>query len=251
MIIGAGNVATHLARKLHQAGHRILCIYSQGISSAARLAGELGTTGISGRDDLPSGSDFYILAVPDDAIQAVAEQFAENRGIWLHTSGAVPLDTFSGRKADYGVLYPLQSLSKDRESPAGGIPFLVEGSTTPVTSQVKQLAHTISERVVEMDSKARLAVHLAAVFANNFSNHMVNIALKILTVQGGDPGIMVPLLKETFAKIEQMGPERAQTGPAVRGDEETIRRHLELLGDDPDWKKIYTFISRDIRRLRQ
>jgi len=244
-------VATHLARKLHQAEHRILCVYSRGKASAARLAREIGTTGTSRGDDLPSRADFYILAVPDDAIPAVTEQFPENRGIWLHTSGAVPVEVFSGRKEEYGVLYPIQSLSRDRELPAGGIPFLVEGSSPRVTSSVKQLAHSVSERVIVLDSNARLMVHLAAVFANNFSNHMVTIARKILAGQGADPEMLVPLLKETFAKIEQMGAERAQTGPAARGDEHTILRHLELLGDDPDWKKIYTFISRDIQKLRQ
>lgn len=251
VIIGAGNVASTLARKLHEAGHRILCIYARREAPAATLAGELNTIGTSGTEAVPGRADFYILAVSDDAIPGVTEQFGNTRGTWLHTSGAVPMDIFRNRRENFGVLYPLQSLSREREVFPAQIPFLVEGSSPTVTHSIRQLALSISDRVIEMDSKARLLVHLAAVFANNFSNHMVIIARKIMARQQTDPDLLIPLLRETFSRIEQMGPERAQTGPAIRGDEDTIRRHLELLGDDPHWKKIYTFISRDIQRGRQ
>lgn len=206
--------------------------------------------GTSFKDEVPLQADFFIVAVPDDAVRDF-EGFAEKRsGIWLHTAGALPLEILSGTGPDFGVLYPLQTLSKERMIALDDTPFLIEGSSREVTEKIRSLALSVSGSVHEADSHVRLVIHLAAVFANNFSNHMVNVANQIIGSKNLDPGLMEPIIRETFAKLKEMGPEAAQTGPASRGDNETIQKHLELLKKYPEWENLYTFISRDIRRSR-
>ena len=145
----------------------------------------------------------------------------------------------------------MQSLSKDRNIGKDHFPFLVEASSSQVLARITALAQSISERVVEVDSHMRLKVHLAAVFANNFSNHMVHVAQQILEEANLDTGVLDLLLEETFQKLKDMDSFSAQTGPAVRGDLETMNKHIELLKDHPEWEKLYTFISRDITRSRE
>jgi predicted short-subunit dehydrogenase-like oxidoreductase (DUF2520 family) len=244
-------VATHLSRDLHAAGHTIDCIWSRSQAHADRLASEFGSVGISDPELLPSNTDFCLVAVPDGVIYELTGKFKDQGGIWMHTAGAVSMDVLAGSFSRCGVLYPLQTLSSGRNVQLHDTPFLVEGSNQEVTRSIHTLASCISRTVIEMDSSQRLVVHLAAVFANNFSNHMVTIAKEILKQQKMDPSLLDPLLRETFSKMMEMGPENAQTGPAARMDHETIQKHLEWIKSHPEWEKLYTFISRDIMRSRQ
>ena len=156
------------------------------------------------------------------------------------------MDMLGDHHSEYGVLYPLQTLSRDRPVSLQNTPFLVEGSDPFVLERIIDLAGSVSGKVRQMNSDNRLLVHLAAVFANNYSNHMVHIAQRILDEQQIEQELLVPILKETFDKIIEMGAGNAQTGPARRGDLETMKKHLELLKTHPEWEKLYTFISRDI-----
>jgi predicted short-subunit dehydrogenase-like oxidoreductase (DUF2520 family) len=148
---------------------------------------------------------------------------------------------------EYGVLYPLQSISAGRETDWTKLPLLIEASSPEVLDRMIILAGSLSGSVHEVDSKRRLRLHLAAVFANNFSNHMARIAYRILEEGGEDPGLLLPILEETFEKIRDMGPAAAQTGPARRKDAETMEKHLEVLRGHPEWEKLYTFVSRSIQ----
>ena len=148
-------------------------------------------------------------------------------------------------------MYPLQTLSKAHPLRLGHIPFLVEGSSREVSEKVFTLASSISERVEVVDSATRLIIHLASVFANNFSNHMVHIAHRILKEQNLSATLLDPMLEETYRKIIRVGTREAQTGPAVRDDQITMKRHIELLKNHPEWEKLYTFISREIARYRE
>ncbi len=245
--MGAGNVATHLARSLKAAGHRILCIYSRSIASARLLASGVDAMGTDRKEKVPHEADFYLLAVPDRAISSLADSWKQYKGIWLHTSGSVPLKVFADLPFPSGVLYPLQTFSRQRMIPMEKVPFLVEGSDQDTLSKVRLLARSLSPYVEEAGSEERLFVHLAAVFANNFANHMVHIAQELMRNRNLDPELLDPLLKETMKKILDMGAASAQTGPAARGDASTIRRHLELLKNYPGWKNLYTFVSQDIQ----
>jgi predicted short-subunit dehydrogenase-like oxidoreductase (DUF2520 family) len=251
VMIGAGNVATHISRHLHSAGHTIDCIFSRNRESAESLAAEVGSRATSNPEELARKANFYIICVPDQAVAEVAARFQGWEGIWLHTAASVSLDVFQGITEEFGVLYPLQTLSRDRKIRKGQIPFLVEASSAAVLEKTMNLALSISGRVEKADFQSRLKLHLAAVFANNFSNHMVNIAQQILEAAKFNPTMLGPLLEETFQKLKDLDAQDAQTGPAVRGDLETMNKHRELLKDHPEWEKLYTFISREIERSRE
>jgi predicted short-subunit dehydrogenase-like oxidoreductase (DUF2520 family) len=251
VIFGAGNVATHLSRHFFSRGCTIEAIYSRTPDRAEELAAGVGAAATSRLEEIPSLSDIYLVCLPDSGVAAISEKLPDRRGIWVHTAGALPITIFQPVHNDCGVLYPLQSLSRERQISLEDVPVLVEGSSPEVTRVLKDLASNISEKVYEADSASRLLFHLAAVFANNFSNHMVHIAGQILSREGEDSRLLVPLLRETFFKLEEMDPYAAQTGPAARGDVATVEKHLELLGKYPEWKKLYTFISRDIGRSRK
>lgn len=210
-----------------------------------------GARAVSDPDELPADADFYLLAVSDRAIEEMASRFSGRKGIWMHAAGAVPMDVLKPSFGEYGVLYPLQSLSSKREEALEDIPFLVEGSSPDVQKKIHSLASSQYGRVVEMDSAGRLRVHLAAVFANNFSNHMVTIATRIIEENGGDFSLLEPILRETFLLMSEGGPFAVQTGPAVRGDELSMKQHLDLLKGHPDWEEIYTIVSRDIMKSRK
>jgi predicted short-subunit dehydrogenase-like oxidoreductase (DUF2520 family) len=240
-------VATHLAVHFQKAGHRVTCIYSRNAASACRLADLLDTEGTADTGEVPREADFYLLCVPDHAVLEVSGLFAGYEGVWLHCAGALPLEILSESHQRFGVLYPLQTFSRDRELSLQDVPFLIEGSSDKVIRTIGDLAGSVSSSVHRMDTSSRLSIHLAAVFASNFANHMVHVAQQILQARGIDPELMLPLLKETFDKLSMLKAADAQTGPARRGDVETMQRHIRMLNEYPEWKKLYTFISRDIR----
>ena len=250
-MIGAGNVSTHLSRHLHAQGHTIGCVWSRTPESARALASEVGAKACTNVAEVPRKADFYILSVPDRAVAEMAAEFAGCHGIWMHTAGALSLDIFKDLFPEYGVMYPLQTLSKAQPLSLGHIPFLVEGSSVEVSDQMYELASSISGRVERTDSATRLLIHLASVFANNFSNHMVHIAHAILEESNLPVSILDPLLEETYQKILSLGPKEAQTGPAVRNDRFTMEQHIELLKNHPEWENLYTFISQEIGRSRE
>ena len=250
-MIGAGNVSSHISRHFHLSGHHISCIYSRTEAAAQQLAAELGVPGTSVVEEVPVDADFYLLCVPDRVVLEVAEKFRHTSGIWLHTAGALSMNLFQGVFKQYGVLYPLQTLSKARSLEASQVPCLVEGSSPQVSAEVMKLALSVYRNVEEVNSEKRLVIHTAAVFANNFSNHMVHIAKELVSEQNIDPQMIEPLLQETFEKIKALGTVEGRTGPAIRGDQETMNKHIELLKDHPEWEKLYTFISRDIERSRE
>ena len=249
-MIGAGNVAAHISRHLHFAGHSITCVHSRTHESSARLAEEVGSVGTAVPEEVPPTADFFIICVPDRVILSVVRKFQDRKGIWLHTAGACSMEVFEDFQPQFGVLYPLQTMSKQRVVSLEDTPLLVEGSSPEIAEAIKMLASTISRNVYEMNSASRQVIHMAAVFANNFSNHMVHLAQQILEEEKIDAKLLDPLLKETYGKLGEMGAAAAQTGPALRDDQETMQKHLELLKKHPEWEKLYTFISRDIGRSR-
>ncbi|PID92153.1 MAG: F420-dependent NADP oxidoreductase [Bacteroidetes bacterium] len=258
-ILGAGNVATHIARHLHFKGHRLCAVWSPTEAHSRRLVEELvagcpsepggGLLATADLNELPGDADFYIMTLADRAVSEVLAALPECGGIWLHTAGALPMEVFEAYRDAFGVLYPLQSMSREVAIDMETVPFLVEGSSPEVAEKIVQLAGSLSNRVRLSNWSQRLRIHLAAVFANNFSNHMLHIAKELCSREGLDPEWLVPLLEETFRKAVSVGPAAAQTGPALRDDRETMEKHLALLKDDSEWAKLYTFISRDIAAM--
>ncbi|MDD3787413.1 MAG: DUF2520 domain-containing protein [Petrimonas sp.] len=247
VFIGSGNVATHLARALKNAGHEIAQVYSRTQEHAAALAQATGAEFTSELSEIRTGADTYVFSVKDDALEPLLRNMPETNGIWLHTAGSVPADIFRSHVSDYGVLYPLQTFSKKREVNFSEIPLFIEANNEGTSRKIEQLAKSISEDVRYLSSEKRQYLHLSAVFACNFSNHMYVLASEILAAQGIEFDVLKPLIAETAAKVAEMAPKQAQTGPAVRFDEKIIEKQIRLLNDDTT-KNLYRLISESIHK---
>lgn len=241
-LVGAGNVATHLGKAL-SAVTDIVQVVSRHKDTASRLSEHIGggCVAASSLSDLIPDADFYILAVNDDKIAAIADATPDYPGIWAHTSGSVPMDVFAATKRHFGVFYPLQTFTRDVAVDVSEVPFFIEGSSPEVESHLIALARMISRRVDVADSIRRRQLHVAAVFACNYANLMWAEADALLQHVGLDITYLMPLLKATLAKIENISPRDAMTGPARRGDHEVIEKHLSML--DGRQKEIYSLLA--------
>lgn len=232
VILGSGNVATHLAKSLDNTND-IVQIWSRSQINADTLSQKLKKAqGVSNLEALDKTADFYIIAVTDDALQHVSPHLKGLNGIVAHTSGSFSLDNLKVllESDRCGVFYPLQTFSKDFDLDLRKVPFLIEGGTHQVNIELTSLASDISEIVINADSELRTHLHLAAVFVNNFTNYLWTVASDYLKENTElSLNIFEPLMQETLRKALAMGPENAQTGPARRGDKKTITKHLELL----------------------
>ena len=170
--------------------------------------------------------------------------------MWVHTAGSMPMDVFNGHTANYGVLYPMQTFSKTREVDFNVIPFFLEANTSENAGKLQHLAEKLSGNIRFLSSDKRKSLHLAAVFACNFTNHIYALAVKLLEEQDIPADVLLPLIDETAAKIHTMPPRVAQTGPAIRYDENVINKHLAMLGDS-DMRSIYRLISQSIHKEAQ
>jgi len=219
-------------------------VCSRTAENAQLLAAQLDCDFTADLKSLRNGADFYLFTVNDDSLTDVISNMPHLDGVMVHTAGSVSIDVFKNFAPQYGVLYPLQTLSKYRKADFTAIPLFVEGCDFPTEQKLMALASSISHNVTVLPSEQRRFLHLAAVFANNFSNHLFTLASQILEKQGIDPIALIPLIDETAAKLHSMTPAQAQTGPAIRNDSKTMQRHLALL--DNDLAKIYSLLSNSI-----
>lgn len=244
VIIGSGNVATSLAHGL--AGRcEVAQVYSRTLSHARALAAAIGCTAAT--DDLQAlvpDADVYIIAVRDDAIADVIAAVPDNGALWLHTSGSKSIGLFEGHRSRYGVMWPMQSFSREIVQPLDDVHFFVEASDDTALNELMALGHLLSRHVMAVDSDQRRWLHIASVFSCNFANHMWTLAAEVLTDAGLPFEAMKPLIRTTVDKLDRLAPARSQTGPAIRHDARVIESHLSMLeGDKHD---IYELISRSI-----
>lgn len=246
VLIGSGNVATNLAYGLSQASCcEVAEVYSRRLSHARVLADAVGCP--KATDDLSAlmtDADAYLIAVSDDAIAGVLEAVPDNGALWVHTSGSKPISLFAGLRSRYGVLWPMQSLSREMVVPLGEVPFFAEGGDESALADVMALGNLLSQHVVAARSDQRLRLHMASVFANNFANHMWTLASEVLADAGLSHEVLLPLIRTTVGKLDRLTPAASQTGPAVRNDREVIERHLAML--EGDKREIYELITRSI-----
>lgn len=248
VLLGSGNVATHLGGALVRAGHRIKQVYSRSEEHAQLLAETLDAEVTTDLARIDAQADVYIISVKDDAIVEVAEQLPPTlRGIVVHTAGSVDMAVLADHATDYGVLYPLQTFSKAKGIDFPTIPLAVEGSVEAASVRLEALAGSLSKRVFRCDSKQRLSLHVAAVFACNFTNHLYTIAADVLNDHDLDFDLIRPLILETAQKVMEHRPKDVQTGPAVRNDIRTMEKHLELLEANPALAQLYGLISERIQ----
>lgn len=251
VMIGAGRLATHLGKALLEAGHDFLQVYSRTMEKAASLASTLGGAPVVDLAKVRSDADVYVMAVKDSALPELIPQVCQSRAgaVFLHTAGSVPMNVFEGMALHYGVLYPLQTFSLEREVDLRQTPCFVEGNDKMARDVAERLANSVSQTVYPMDSERRKWLHLAAVFACNFSNHCYDIAAEILRKQGIPFSVMLPLIDETAAKVHELSPREAQTGPALRFDEGIIREQSLMLRDNPLLRDLYERLSLSVNQF--
>ncbi len=247
IFLGSGNLATRLALEMQKKGMRIGQVYSHTPENAERLAACLDCHWTIDPEAVETDADLYAFSLKDTVLADVIARIPPNNGLWVHTAGSIPMDIFSGYTANYGVLYPMQTFSKTREVDFSVIPFFLEANTSENAGKLQQLARKLSGNVRFLSSDKRKSLHLAAVFACNFTNHIYALAVRLLQEQDIPADVLLPLIDETAAKIHTMPPRLAQTGPAIRYDENVINKHLAML-DDPDMRSIYRLISQNIHK---
>ena len=223
-IIGRGNVALHLYKAL------------KGKTDVALVNPHT-------MEGFPENTDITLISVSDNAIEEVSKKIPPSDAVIAHTAGSVPMEILSGQNKDYGVFYPLQTFTKDVDLNYKEIPVFIEGSSTEVTEKLKKTASLFSEDVREADSETRKKLHLASVFANNFTNALAGVSQDILKDTDITFSALIPLMKQTVNKLGFLSPREAQTGPAARGDSKVINSHLEMLRDKPELQEIYSKMS--------
>ena len=249
-LIGAGNVGFHLGKRLFQKGISVHEVFSRNIGKAEELASQIQAKAINDLQLISSKSDVYIIAVSDDAIQNVAAQLGVldrlARKLIVHTSGASSSDLVGRYFKRYGVFYPLQTFSKDRKVTFSKIPICIYAGRKKELKVLRKLGKKISKKVTKVTDFERGILHIAAVFVNNFSNHLFHIGQEIVDEQNIDFNLLKPLILETVLKIENAPPLEMQTGPARRNDQKTIKKHLKYLKKFPQYAQIYTFLTKNI-----
>jgi predicted short-subunit dehydrogenase-like oxidoreductase (DUF2520 family) len=250
VLVGTGNMAWHLGHALAEKGMAIRQVLGRTITAVNQMAYELHVPQTGKPEDLDKDADVCLICISDDSIIQVLETMKPEKCLMIHTAGSVSMDVFKGRALNCGVLYPFQTFTKGRSVNFGKVPILIEANTNENLLRIRQLAERISSRVIEADSSQRLYLHLAAIFACNFSNHMYAIAEKLALEHNLPFELIRPLINETTAKATAMSPRIAQTGPAVRSNRGIIENHIHLLHDHPDLQQIYRMISDSIMKMR-
>lgn len=246
--IGTGNVAHHLMQAIHSAGHTIVEVYSRNFENARHYASQYNAKPIQNLFEIADGTDLIIIAASDDSIQEIGRSLAKHKIPVVHTSGSIHLNALQSEDHAYGVIYPLQTFSKSKELDFQKVPVYIEASDNVLLNLLNQLANSITSTVLNANSEQRISLHIAAVFACNFSNYMYSIASEILKNAELDFQHLLPLIQETASKIQYLNPREAQTGPAKRGDTEVIQKHLITLEQFPEFQKVYRLISEEISK---
>lgn len=250
VLIGAGNLATHLGKALHAAGHDMVQVFSRTMQSAETLASLLDAEPLTDMAQVRDDADVYIFSVKDSALEQLISQLCGGeKKVFLHTAGSMPMSVFREKALHYGVLYPMQTFSKQREVDFSIIPCFIEANDEFALKQIEGLAGQISHRVYQLSSEDRKYLHLSAVFACNFANHCYAASQELLQQHGIPFDVILPLIDETAAKVHGMTPKEAQTGPAVRYDENVIGKQIRLLENQPYFQKIYDCMSKSIHEL--
>jgi len=244
-IIGAGNVATHLALAIKKAGHEIVQIYNRSDDAGKELAHTVGAQFTSDAAQLKD-ADVYLIAVKDDVISEVAAHLRMGDKVVAHTSGTKSKDLLKTGSSNYGIFYPLQTLSRQTKVDFRYVPLLVEASNEATVKKLEELASSISNNVYRVDEEQRQWIHIAAVFANNFTNHLFALSEGILQKRGMQFDMLKPLIFKFLQNLHENSPADIQTGPAARKDTQTIQQHLKLLEGDKRLHQIYEVLTDSI-----
>lgn len=253
VLIGAGNVATHLGKAFHEAGCRIRMVYSRTKESARILAESIGCPYTTDITSIDNEADIYIVSLKDSVLDHILPELVKcnSKALFVHTAGSVSIDIWKGLTHRYGVLYPMQTFSKQRDINFDNVHFFIEANTEEDTEMLIKTASLISRHIFKASSEQRKYLHISAVFACNFANHMYSICEHLLTSHGLPFSAMLPLIDETAEKVHHLSPVSAQTGPAQRDDHNIMNSHLSLLKDEPEIAELYLRISENIHNYQR
>lgn len=246
VIIGAGNVGSVLARLIKNAGHEIIQVVSRDIAHAALLADELGTQYTDLKGTISKDGGLYLVSIKDAALSEIHLCCNVGNNLIVHTAGSVSKDVLEKASANYGVLYPLQSLRKENRHLCQDIPILVDGNTEDNIKLIETFAHTISSSVNRATDEQRIKLHVAAVIVSNFTNHLYELAADYCGKVGVNFKLLQPLIEETALRLRDHAPTDMQTGPAVRKDITTLDKHLREITTYPKLRNIYLKITDSI-----
>ena len=247
-LIGSGNTATALGIALKTVGHTIAEVWSRTEENARKLAQLLGCNYVVDISAIKPDSDFYLAAVKDDAIEELAKRFPRTDKIVAHTSGIKSKDLLRSAGDNYGIFYPNVSMTKGVPVDLNPVLFMIEGANEITCSALKELADSITTNAKIVAEKQRQSLHVASVFANNFTNHLLHIAEILLHEHGMSMDDIRPLLRLHATAIETHSPAVLQTGVAMRGDKMAMERHLSLLQSHPAYRDIYALLSSSIQQ---
>ncbi len=240
---GAGKVADSLCRELYRNGYNIEVVVSETRKNGPSLASSCEASW-SDKLKFPSSANLIIVAVPDHKLMDVLDKIECSQDtLVVHTAGSIGLDLFPATIKRMGVLYPLQTFSKGRDINYENLPFFIETVDSDSSSVLEGLVKSLRGKVYTIDADHRRLIHLSAVFVCNFTNHMLTAGKDIIYKAGLPFEVLNPLITETILKAIDTGPEKSQTGPAVRHDKNTIKKHLELLSFSPDLQRLYEEIT--------
>ena len=243
VLIGSGNVAFHIAEMLKSIDINIYQVYNINNESGKKLAKKYNSKFTNNIIEIEPNADLYIIAIKDNFISELIDKLNINKGIIVHTSGTTDISVFANKFDNFGILYPLQTFTKNIKLNYKEIPFLIEANNDKTLSFINNIARSISESVIEANSEQRKTIHIAAVFACNFTNYLYSIADDLLEKQNLNFELLKPLIKETTRKAIESKPKKNQTGPAKRKDIVVINRHLETLKGNNEIQKLYGMIS--------
>jgi len=246
VIIGTGNVSHHFCKAILKSKKlELIQLFGRKKNLPENFNQKISYT-----DNLKEikQANFYIICVNDDAILKISNKLKVKNAIVLHTSGSTNINLLS-KHNNYGVIYPLQTFSKNKKVLFNNIPIIIEASSKIVLNKIKKVSLQLSNKILECNSNQRTLIHISAVFTNNFSNYMNIIAEKILLSQDIDPEILKPLIKETSDKLNYLSAKESQTGPAIRNDQITIQKHLNLL-KKTKYYEIYNNLSEKIKKSK-
>ena len=240
-LIGSGNVSFALFKALNNNGISVDAVFVRNKDKKHEIEELFGVKVLTEYEEI-FDCDLVIIAVKDDAIKDVASNLNDYKGLLVHTSGTQSSSLLNNVE-NYGILYPLQTLTKDFDVDFKKIPLLINASSSDSLNKIKTLATSISDIVMECSDEERIHIHMSAVYVSNFVNVMLQIGNKLLNDRGFDISLLESLVKETVNKSFILGPDEALTGPAKRGDFDTINKHLSLLDNNLQEKKIYELLT--------
>lgn len=249
-IIGSGNMAWFLSKKLSESGHHFEGISGRNIVALQEIASHFSTIIYPALSDIPDEEEhFCFLAVKDNAISEIAGQLHFKHTILLHTSGATSLDILQNAAGYCGVFWPVYSIVKSHLPLLNDIPVSIEGNNESAEKTILNLAQSVTGKAFHATEQQRLTLHLSAVFVNNFTNHLMAIAEEICHEQNIPFDYLKPIIQQTFERIHSHTAKSSQSGPALRDDGATMAQHLELLKNHPDRAALYETLSISIRKM--